>query len=72
MTAVALSPGVAALILFGAFFVLIVLRVLVAFALGLAYLPLLMFDTGCRRWCSSTRPSRPTTRSSCWRCRSFC
>ena len=44
MTAVALSPGVAALILFGAFFVLIVLRVPVAFALGLACLPLLIYD----------------------------
>jgi len=44
MTAVALSPGMAALILFGAFFILIALRVPVAFALGLACLPLLAYD----------------------------
>src|SRR5262245_29528511 len=44
MSAVALTPGMAALILFGAFFVLIVLRVPVAFALGLACLPLLAYD----------------------------
>ena len=44
MSAVALSPGMAALILFGAFFILIALRVPVAFALGLACLPLLAYD----------------------------
>src|SRR5713101_2734252 len=44
MTQVALSPGMAALILFGGFFILIALRVPVAFALGLACLPLLLFD----------------------------
>jgi len=44
MTEVALSPGVAALILFGAFAILIALRVPVAFALGLACLPLLVYD----------------------------
>ncbi len=44
MTQVAMSPGVAALVLFGAFFILIVLRVPVAFALGLACLPPLLFE----------------------------
>ena len=44
MSAAALSPGVAALALFGVFFALIVLRVPVAFALGLACLPLLAFE----------------------------
>src|SRR5262245_15524532 len=44
MTQVAMSPGMAALVLFGAFFILIVLRVPVAFALGLACLPPLLFE----------------------------
>ena len=39
-----MSPGQAALVLFGAFFVLIALRVPVAFALGLACLPPLLFE----------------------------
>src|SRR5580765_5635669 len=39
-----LSPGTAALILFGTFFVLLVLRVPVAFALGLACLPAMLFE----------------------------
>src|SRR6476469_6097020 len=39
-----LSPGTAALILFGVFFVLLVLRVPVAFALGLACLPMMLFE----------------------------
>jgi len=44
MTDVAMSPGTAALALFGMFFFLIILRVPVAFALGLACLPPLLFD----------------------------
>jgi len=44
MTQVAMSPGTAALVLFGAFFVLVVLRVPIAFALGLACLPPLLFE----------------------------
>jgi tripartite ATP-independent transporter DctM subunit len=45
MTAVtALSPGMAALCLFGVFFLLLFLRVPVAFALGLACLPLLLAE----------------------------
>src|SRR5919109_3303625 len=44
MTQAALSPGRAALMLFGAFVVLIALRVPVAFALGLACLPPLIFE----------------------------
>jgi len=44
MTAAALSPGAAAALLFGVFFALIVLRVPVAFALGLACLPSLVFE----------------------------
>src|SRR5947199_69555 len=44
MTQVALTPGMAALVLFGAFFVLIALRVPVAFALGLACMPVLIYD----------------------------
>src|SRR5260370_37565414 len=42
--AAALSPGMAALALFGAFFVLLVARVPVAFALGLACLPILVVE----------------------------
>src|SRR5262249_4665502 len=44
MTQVAMSPGTAALVLFGSFFILIALRVPVAFALGLACLPPLLFE----------------------------
>src|SRR3954468_3764511 len=44
MTQVALTPGMAALVLFGAFFLLIALRVPVAFALGLACMPVLIYD----------------------------
>ena len=44
MTGAALSPGGAAALLFGVFFALIVLRVPVAFALGLACLPSLVFE----------------------------
>src|SRR5205809_1881 len=44
MTGGALSPGDAAWLLFGAFFVLLVLRVPVAFALGLACLPVLFLE----------------------------
>ena len=44
MTAVALTPGMAALALFGAFFVLLVARVPVAFALGLSCLPILLVE----------------------------
>src|SRR5215204_6577753 len=44
MMQASLSPGMAALWLFGVFFVLLVARVPVAFALGLASLPLLAYD----------------------------
>ena len=44
MTSVAMSPAMAALMLFGAFFVLLVLRVPVAFSLGLACLPILVIE----------------------------
>ena len=44
MTSAALSPGMAALWLFGGFFVLLVLRVPVAFSLGLACLPILVIE----------------------------
>ena len=44
MTSVALTPGMAALALFGVFFVLLVARVPVAFALGLACLPILLHE----------------------------
>ncbi|MBL8381639.1 MAG: TRAP transporter large permease [Burkholderiales bacterium] len=44
MTAAALSPGMAALVLFGGFFALLVARVPVAFALGLAALPVLVIE----------------------------
>ena len=44
MTAAALTPGMAALLLFGVFFALIAVRVPVAFALGLACLPPLLFE----------------------------
>ena len=39
-----LTPGLAAVVLFGAFFALIALRVPVAFALGLACLPVMMIE----------------------------
>src|SRR5256885_14203807 len=39
-----LTPGMAAIILFGVFFLLLVLRVPVAFALGLACLPILAIE----------------------------
>ncbi len=39
-----LSPGVASLVLFGAFFFFVALRVPVAFALGLACLPVLVYE----------------------------
>src|SRR5262245_32920913 len=44
MTQAGMSPGMAALVLFGSFFFLIALRVPVAFALGLACLPPLLFE----------------------------
>ena len=44
MTSAALSPHLAALLLFGVFAVLIVVRVPVAFALGLACLPILVIE----------------------------
>ncbi len=44
MTQVALSPGMAALVLFGTFFALLIIRVPVAFALGLACMPSLLFE----------------------------
>ncbi len=44
MTAAALSPGMAALWLFGGFFLLLLLRVPVAFALGLSCLPVLIIE----------------------------
>src|SRR5215207_6101795 len=44
MMQASLSPGMAALWLFGVFFALLVARVPVAFALGLACLPVLLFE----------------------------
>jgi len=44
MTGAVLSPGEAAAILFGLFFLLLVLRVPVAFSLGLACLPILLIE----------------------------
>ena len=44
MTGSVLSPGMAAAILFGMFFLLMFLRVPVAFALGLACLPILIIE----------------------------
>jgi tripartite ATP-independent transporter DctM subunit len=44
MTGAVLSPGYAALILFGGFFLLMFLRVPVAFALGLACIPILVIE----------------------------
>jgi tripartite ATP-independent transporter DctM subunit len=44
MTETLLAPGTAAAILFGAFFALLVLRVPVAFALGLACLPIFLLE----------------------------
>jgi tripartite ATP-independent transporter DctM subunit len=44
MSAAALSPGMAALVLFGTFFFLLAVRVPVAFSLGLAALPILVIE----------------------------
>src|ERR1041385_2463953 len=44
MMSAALAPGTAAIVLFGTFGALVVMRVPVAFALGLACLPLLVFE----------------------------
>lgn len=44
MTGAVLSPGLASIILFGAFFGLMILRVPIAFALGLACLPILLIE----------------------------
>src|SRR6188768_3597541 len=44
MTATQLTPGMAALILFGVFFLMLLVRVPVAFALGLACLPILLVE----------------------------
>src|SRR5207248_1328338 len=44
VTGATLTPAVAAMLLFGSFFVLMVLRVPVAFALGLASLPVLFIE----------------------------
>jgi tripartite ATP-independent transporter DctM subunit len=44
MSATFLSPGLASLVLFGGFFLLLILRVPVAFALGLAALPVLLIE----------------------------
>ena len=44
MTGAALSAGAAAAILFGGFFLMLILRVPVAFALGLSCLPILMIE----------------------------
>ncbi len=44
MSGATLTPGFAAAILFGSFFLLMILRVPIAFALGLACLPILMLE----------------------------
>src|SRR6185295_13418696 len=44
MTGAVLTPGNAALILFGLFFALMLLRVPIAFALGLACLPIMIIE----------------------------
>ena len=44
MTAATLTPGMAALVLFGGFFFLLAIRVPVAFSLGLATLPILVIE----------------------------
>lgn len=44
MSATLLSPGMASLVLFGSFFLLLIIRVPVAFALGLAALPVLLIE----------------------------
>src|SRR2546428_7982723 len=44
MSSVAFGPGQAAIMLFGVFFVLLIVRVPVAFALGLACLPIVVIE----------------------------
>ena len=72
MMTASLTPGAAAIALFGAFFLLLVLRVPVAVSLALACLPVLLFEDRLSPMVMLTRCSRPTTRSSCSRCRSSC
>jgi hypothetical protein len=67
-----LTPAAAAAWLFGSFFLLMILRVPIAFALGLACLPVLIIEPRLSPMVVFTRRSRPTTRSSCSRCRSSC
>jgi tripartite ATP-independent transporter DctM subunit len=45
MMSAAISPGMAAMVLFGGFFLLLILRVPVAVSLGLACMPVLLFET---------------------------
>jgi hypothetical protein len=63
---------VAALWLFGTFFLLMVLRVPVAFALGLACLPVLFIEPRLSPMVIFNTTFKATTRSSCSRCRSSC
>jgi len=65
MSGSVLSAGQAAMVLFGGFIGLLIVRVPVAFALGLACVPILLIEP--RR-----RHSMRTIRSSCSRCRSSC
>ena len=44
MTSSLLTPSMAALVLFGSFFLLLAIRIPVAFSLGLACLPVLIFE----------------------------
>ena len=59
MTGGALSPGDAAWLLFGTFFVLLVLRVPVAFALGLACLLRALTHISSQRPTASTNGNSP-------------
>ena len=67
-----MSPGEVAAILFGAFGLLVLLRVPVAFALGLACMPVFFIDPRLTPFVLLQEMFSPTTPSCCWRCRSSC
>ena len=65
-----LTTGVACAILVGCFLVLVILRVPVAFALGLATIPVVMLDLRLTSFLIMDRMFQSYTRSFCWRFRS--
>lgn len=67
MTGSVLSPGEAALVLFGIFFLCLALRVPVAFALALACLPILLIEPHLSAMTLVQETLRATTTAFQWR-----